>query len=122
MSGTNDSCNRHEHQRTMSPGLTEHIRTSPRPFAAPEVTEIPVELPPGRATHVEVYADFDRAVRAGGEPRAPGREGLWSLEFSSAAILSSYTDRPVTLPVDRAAYDALIARLIEEEQATERAG
>jgi predicted dehydrogenase len=99
-----------------TPGLAEHIRTSPRPFAEPEVTEIPVELQGGRASHMEVYADFDRAVREGGTPRAPGREGLWSLEFSSATILSSYTERPVTLPVDRAAYDALIADLIEEER------
>ena len=102
-----------------TPGLTEHIRTSPKPFAEPEVREIPVELPAGRATHVEVYADFDQAVREGSAPRTPGREGLWSLEFSSAAILSSYTDRPVTLPVDRQEYDALIARLIEEEGAAE---
>jgi len=104
-----------------SPGLSEHIRTSPRPFAEPAVLEVPVDLPAGRASHVDVYADFDRAVREGGEPRATGREGLWSLEFSSAAILSSYTDRPVSLPVDRAAYDALIARLIEEERTRERA-
>src|SRR3712207_2432192 len=53
-----------------SPGLSEHIRTSPRPFAEPAVLEVPVDLPAGRASHVEVYADFDRAVREGGEPRA----------------------------------------------------
>ncbi len=104
-----------------TPGLTEHIRTSPRPFAAPEVHEVPVQLPAGRASHVEVYADFDRAVREGSEPRAPGREGLWSLELSSAAILSSYTGQAVSLPVDRAAYDALMAQLIEEERARARA-
>ncbi len=103
-----------------SPGLTEHIHTSPRPFAAPEVTELPVELPSGRASHVEVYADFDRAVREGSEPRAPAREALWSLEFSSAAILSSYTGQSVSLPIDRAAYNTLIARLIEEERTRER--
>jgi predicted dehydrogenase len=99
-----------------SPGLSEHIRTSPQPFAAPQVNEIPVELSSRRASHVDVYADFDRAVREGGVPRASGREGLWSLEFSSAAILSSYTDRPVRLPIDRAEYDALVTRLIEEER------
>ncbi|HSH79458.1 MAG TPA: hypothetical protein VLA19_13125, partial [Herpetosiphonaceae bacterium] len=103
-----------------TPGLTEHIRTSPKPFAEPEVSEIPVDLPTRRASHVEVYADFDRAVREGSTPRAPGHEGLCSLEFSSAAILSSYTDRPVPLPVDRAAYDALVAGLIEEERTRER--
>ena len=105
---------------TFTPGLTDHIRTSPQPFAAPEVREVPVELPAGRASHVEVYADFDRAVRQGTEPRAPGREGLWSLEFSSAAILSSYTGQAVSLPVDRAAYDTLIQRLIKEERTPER--
>lgn len=90
------------------------IRTFPRPFAEPEVLEVPVELQGRHASHVEVYTDVDRAVREGGKPHTLGREGLCSLEFRSAAILSSCIDQPVTLPVDRATDDALVAGLIEE--------
>jgi hypothetical protein len=38
-----------------------------------------------------------------------------ALELANAITLSSYTDRAVTLPVDRAAYGALLAELREEK-------
>ncbi|HNQ35883.1 MAG TPA: hypothetical protein PKN80_07465, partial [bacterium] len=47
-----------------------------------------------------------------GEPLiAPGSEGLWSVEFINALILSGRQGRPVDLPLDRDEYDRLLEDL-----------
>jgi hypothetical protein len=39
------------------------------------------------------------------------RSALDSLELANAIVLSSYSERPVELPLDRAAYSALLSEL-----------
>ena len=52
--------------------------------------------------------DFDE----GRAPRCDGERGRASLELANAIALSSWTGRPVDLPLDRATYDeALAAKL-----------
>lgn len=93
-----------------TPGLREHAATDPEPFGRPTFDRrTPLTLAAG-ATHAPVYADFVAAVRSGTAPRCDGRAGRMSLELANAIALSSWSDRPVELPLDRAAYDEQLAR------------
>ncbi len=69
----------------------------------------PVANPGG--THVPAIGDFADAILQDREPAITGEDGLRSQELVAAVTLSARENRPVTLPIDRAEYDALHARL-----------
>jgi len=94
-----------------TPALSEYRATSPEMFGMPGVTTEVIEAPGDGGGHLAVYRDLQEAIREGRQPRCDGREGRMSLELASAIILSSYSDRAVTLPLNRAAYSALLAEL-----------
>jgi UDP-N-acetyl-2-amino-2-deoxyglucuronate dehydrogenase len=95
-----------------APSLGEYRRTSPEFFGSPGVEVEVVAVPAGDGgAHLAVHRDLQAAIAEGRRPRCDGREALMSLELANAIILSSFTERPVTLPVDRAAYSALLADL-----------
>jgi len=55
--------------------------------------------------------NFARAILYDEPLVAPGAEGLNTVEVINALILSSKRNQPVSIPVDRAAYDALLTEL-----------
>ncbi len=93
------------------PQLSEHLPTAMGMFDQPSIVTESVELPTGRGDHLAVHRDFAAAIRAGGMPRVPARDALWSLELANAIVLSTHTGHAVALPVDRDAYAALLADL-----------
>jgi predicted dehydrogenase len=109
------------HQLTItrfSPSLAKQMRESPRPFEAPRRESETLALPGDGGGHLAVYRDLVAAIAGGGQPRAHGEEGRQSLELANAIIFSSYAERAVTLPLDRAAYDTLLADLRQGEKVT----
>ena len=75
-----------------------------------------VALPPGDGGgHLAVHQDLQAAIRDGRRPRGDGREGRMSLELANAIILSSHVERAISLPLDRAAYSALLTELRNDE-------
>lgn len=80
-------------------------------FDAPKSTTEHVVVPEGQGDHAAVHRDLRRAILENGLPRADGVEGLKSLELANAIILSSQIERPVSLPIDRAAYHTLLEKL-----------
>jgi hypothetical protein len=60
-----------------------------------------------------VLRRFAQAVRSGREEElvATGEDGRRALELANAMLLSSFRDQTVPIPVDRAAYDGLLAEL-----------
>ena len=77
-----------------------------------EVKEFKVKRP--RATtlgHTGVHRDFLRAVAAGTPRITPGEEGIWTVEFINAIIMSGKTGKPVKVPVSRRGYDQLMGKL-----------
>lgn len=101
-----------------TPALSEYRATSPEMFGTPGMTTEVIEAPGDGGGHLAVYQDLQAAIAEGRPPRCDGREGLLSLELASAIILSSYGDRPVTLPLDRTAYSTLLANLRQGAQVT----
>lgn len=93
--------------------LSQHLASATGSFDAPqgEWHDLPIEAAP--SGHAEVTRAFARAVRAN-DPSllvADGRAGLHALELANAILLAGYTRHEVSLPLDRAAFDALLQRL-----------
>lgn len=85
------------------------------------------EQPGGGGTHTDIYADLFAALADDRAPRTAAADALPALDLSAAIVLSSSLDRPVSLPLDVAAYDALVDRHLTEGSltraaATKRAG
>jgi predicted dehydrogenase len=92
------------------PPLRDHIAQSPDPFGQPALRAETVDLPPAsRSRHHAAHRSFLEAIRHGGAPWCDGKSGLMSLELANAIALSSHTERPVDLPIDRASYARLLA-------------
>jgi len=96
----------------VSPSTLTHMRGAKGMWESPKVGGEPVEIPPGGGgKHVDVYRDLLGAIRESRQPRCNGSEGRMSVELANAIVLSSVTDRAVTLPLDRSAYAAVLADL-----------
>lgn len=94
------------------PPLDAYIVNSPSQFGAPSISEQPIRLPhDGSDGCLAVHEDLQRAIRRGHSPRLDGGEGMRSLELANAIIYSSHVEHPVTLPLDRGVYTALLAGL-----------
>lgn len=101
---------------SFDPPLLDHMRTSPGSWETPKFERRKVDVPKGGGGHLDIYEDLVAAIRDGRRPIAGGRESLQSLEFANAIMLSSFENRPVTTPVDRAA----MARLMEDLKSGKR--
>lgn len=66
--------------------------------------------------HTEILRNFTDAVLTGKPLLAPGIEGINGLTISNAIHLSSWLDKPVTLPIDEKLFEKELAKRIEEEK------
>lgn len=80
-------------------------------WASPEVIEEKLELPRCETGHREIIRNFCRSILFKEELIAPGEEGIWSVEFINALILSGKRDKPVDIPIDRQEYEELLGGL-----------
>ena len=64
--------------------------------------------------HVGILKNFVAAIRGEAELSAPASEGINSVELANAMLLSSYHDRPVSLPMDSAEYAGVLKKRIDE--------
>ncbi|NJM05440.1 Gfo/Idh/MocA family oxidoreductase [Candidatus Gracilibacteria bacterium] len=99
------------------PTQLEQLRGAANPFEGP-IKSVEELSPPtaGVGGHHAVYADVVQAICTGGQPRCDGRSARASLELANAIVLSSYSERPIDLPLDRAAYSALLTELRAREE------
>ncbi len=98
----------------LNTSLREYDRTNKEPWVRPKITWRDVKVPPRKASgHRAITANVIQAInRPGTKLIAPGVEGIHQVEITCGIILSSMTGKPVTLPVDRKAYDRLLAKLV----------
>ena len=95
------------------PGMNAHRAESAEMFGRPGATTETLNLASDDfgSGHLALHQDFFDAIVHQRTPRVDGREGRKSLELANALLLSSDRNAPVTLPLDRAAYDELLGRL-----------
>ena len=67
-------------------------------------------------SHASVYRDLVEARAAGRPPIAPGHSALLTLELTNALTYSAQTGSEVRMPLDRAAYSALLRSLRQRGQ------
>ena len=92
----------------------EFLKTSKNAFAQPDVWHVEVPVAGKGGQHKEVLANFVDAVRNGAELIAPAAEGIRSVELGNAMLYASLTGKPVEMPLDGAAYEARLMKLIAE--------
>ncbi len=93
------------------PPVSEHTRSATDMWARYAATDVPVEHSSDWPNHKAVMANFARHILSGDELLCSGLSALGQLELASAMILSGHTGREISLPVDREAYDRLLAGL-----------
>ena len=92
----------------MTASLADNLETNAM-WGKPQGAWEEIEVPDEPSGHLQVLEQFARAIREGAPPVAVGEDGVNSLELANSLLLSGYQNRPVDLPLDRAAYDRFIA-------------
>lgn len=94
----------------------EFNRTTTSGFAKPDTWRI--EIPFGNATlpHAQLVQAFVEAILEGRAPLVEGAEGLASIELANAMLYSSLVGETIQLPLDGAAYEARLNRLIADSR------
>lgn len=82
----------------------EFSRTTDRPFAVMEKTELEIETDGKNEQHYGVMNAFAGAILRGEELIAKGEEGINGLMLSNAMHLSAWTESKVALPIDEDLY------------------
>lgn len=100
--------------------LRQFLEESPEVWGSPKAVweDVPIDTSIPHK-HADAVRQFAKAILANEEPLVPFEEGAKSLELVNAMILSHFTNSPVTLPVNRSEYDALLAEL---KQGTKKLG
>lgn len=88
--------------------ISEFTKNSTAMWGGPECEEVPVEIEEKKTGHADLMRNFCRHILYEEPLVAPGEEGIYSLELANAAWLSAHLGHPVSLPLDRAAYDAFL--------------
>ena len=96
---------------SLKSSIPEFTFSSKDMWASPEVVEEELELPQYETGHKEIIRNFCRSILFKEESIAPGEEGIWTVEFINALILSGKKNKPVDIPVDRQEYEKLLSEL-----------
>ncbi|HOK80969.1 MAG TPA: Gfo/Idh/MocA family oxidoreductase, partial [bacterium] len=85
-------------------------------WSSVEIKEKTLRIPEKEATHGAIIKNFCRAIIKGETLVSPGIEGINSVEFINAILLSGYKGKPVETPVDRDEYDAFLQDMIKKSK------
>jgi len=70
-----------------------------------------LQLPQCETGHKEIIRNFCHSILFGEKLIAPGEEGIWTVEFFNALILSGKKNEPVDIPVNRGEYEDFLQSL-----------
>lgn len=83
----------------------------------PEIDNVDIPIDGVGGQHEEIIQNFVDAIVDGVSLIAPGEEGIRSLELSNAILYSSLTNQVVDLPIDGAAFEKELQKLIAGSRA-----
>lgn len=96
--------------------MLEYSRTAKMGFGRPDVWHAEIPFENAGNSHQVLMQNFVNAILDGEALIAPGPEGIHSVELANVILFSSLLDRTVELPMDSAAYEARLHRLIAESR------
>lgn len=88
------------------------LKTSKESFATPDTWNIDIPVNGGGGQHLEITQNYVDAILDGKPLIAPAVEGIHSVELANAMIFSSLSGKTVDLPLDGAAYEKALKKLI----------
>ncbi len=94
----------------------EFNRTAVSGFARPDTWRIEIPITNAVMPHAQLMQGFVDAILNRGTPPVPGEEGLHSIELANAMLYSSLAGETIELPLDAAAYEERLNRLIAESR------
>ncbi|MBM3189441.1 MAG: Gfo/Idh/MocA family oxidoreductase [Chloroflexi bacterium] len=106
----------------MPEGVKAFSDTTPEMWKRPPETEVAVEISEAESGHIAILRNMARHILMGEPLLAPGVDGLKTVELINATILSGKTGEPVSIPVDRARYDAFLEELKATSSFQKRSG
>lgn len=90
----------------------EYCRTSPERFVGPDVWHVTIPAEGSGGQHTEILRNFADAIEKGTPLIAPAPEGIHSVELANAILYSTLTNKPVDLPLNAAAFERQLKKLI----------
>jgi predicted dehydrogenase len=105
---------------SLKSSIPEFTFSSRGMWASPEVIKERLELPQCETGHKEIIRNFCRSILLGEKLIAPGEEGIWTVEFFNALILSGKKNKPVDIPISREEYKELLENLQKSSKNTNK--
>lgn len=102
--------------KRLTQSASDFSRTTKKAFSSPEVWDVKVPVAGGASGHSIITQNFVDAILDGTDLIAPAVDGINSVEMANAMLYSSFTDQTVDLPLDGAAYEQHLKRLIAESR------
>ncbi|MCM8816989.1 MAG: Gfo/Idh/MocA family oxidoreductase [Candidatus Omnitrophica bacterium] len=85
-------------------------------WASIETKEKKVRIPKTVSSHATIIKNFCKAIMKGEKLIAPGIEGINSVEFINAVLLSGFKGKVVETPVNRQEYDEFLQGMIKKSK------
>ena len=95
-------------------------RTTPHSFAMPEVRNETIPAGSGGLQHPGITRNFVEAILDRKPLLAPAIEGINSVELANAMLFSSFTGKTIELPMDGAAYEKHLKKLIASSRGAKK--
>lgn len=94
----------------------QFCKTSTSGFAKPEIWDITIPTTGTGGQHRRILENFADAILKGDKLIAPAAEGINSVELANAMLYSTIKDRTVELPLDAAAFESELDKLIKQSK------
>lgn len=95
--------------------VSTHSRTATGGFAKPSTWNIEIPIDGGHGEqHLGILKNFTNAILSGEALLAPAAEGIHSVELANSMLYSAFENEPVSLPLESAAYAAVLKKKIAE--------
>ena len=96
--------------------MVEFSQTAKQGFVKPEVVQSDIPFENAEMPHTTMVQNFVNAILDGEPLVAPGEEGIHSVELANVMVYSSLLGEMVELPMDGAAWEERLNRLIAESR------
>lgn len=107
---------------SLDSSVQSYTTDSQEMWGKPVATEEDVPLEERATGHIEIIRNLANSILHGEALLSPGVEGIRTVEFLNAIILSGKKRKPVEVPVDRAEYDDFIERMRRKSRAKKLSG